>query len=153
MTCRFFIQTSGVIPTMVAHALHRCVAYQLRMWQGMVEKSQHISTSLSLGPVHYGLNVCICINMIGWYPISKFDTSEWEWSWRRHHMETFSALLTICAGNSAATGEFPAQRLLTRSFDVFFDLRLNKRLSKQWRGWWFEAPSRPLWRHCNGDGK
>ena len=34
-------------------------------------------------------------------------------------------------------------------FDVFFDLRLNKRLSKQWWGWWFETPSRPLWRHCS----
>ena len=38
---------------------------------------------------------------------------------------------------------------MTRSFDVFFDLRLNKWLSKQPRGWWFETPSRPLWRHCN----
>ena len=43
----------------------------------------------------------------------------------------------------------PAQRPVTRSFDVFFDLRLNKRLSKQSRGWWFETPSRPLWRHRN----
>ena len=44
-------------------------------------------------------------------------------------METFSALLAICAGNSPVTGEFPAQRPVTRSFDVFFDLRLNKRMS------------------------
>ena len=44
-------------------------------------------------------------------------------------METFSALLAICAGNSPVPGEFPAQRPVTRSFDVFFDLRLNKRLS------------------------
>ena len=42
-------------------------------------------------------------------------------------METFSALLAICAGNSPGSGEFPAQRPVTRSFDVFFDLRLNKR--------------------------
>ena len=59
-------------------------------------------------------------------------------------METFSALLAICAGNSLVTGEFPAHRPVTRSFDVFFDLQLNKRLSKQWRGWSFETPSRPL---------
>ena len=45
-------------------------------------------------------------------------------------METFSALLAICAENSPVTGEFPAQRPLTQSFDVLFDLRLNKRLSK-----------------------
>ena len=64
-------------------------------------------------------------------------------------METFSALLVICAGNSPVPGEFPTQRPVTQSFDVFFDLRLNKWLSKHWRGWWFETPSRPLWRHCN----
>ena len=67
----------------------------------------------------------------------------------RHQMETFSALLAFCAGNSPVTGEFPAQRPVTRSFDVFFDLCLNKRFSKQWWSWWFETPSRPLWRHCN----
>ena len=65
-------------------------------------------------------------------------------------METFSTLLAHCAENSPATGEFPAQRPVTRSFDVFFDLRLNKRLSKQWWGWRFETPSHPLWRHING---
>ena len=69
--------------------------------------------------------------------------------WWRHQMEAFSALLALCAGNSPVTGEFPAQRPVTRGFDVFFDLRLNKRLSKQWWGWCFEAPWRPLWRHCN----
>ena len=53
------------------------------------------------------------------------------------------ALLAICAGNSPVPGEFTAQRPMTRSFDVFFDLRLNKRLSKQWWCWC------PLWCHCN----
>ena len=52
-------------------------------------------------------------------------------SWLRNQLETFSALLAICAGNSPVTGEFRAQRPVTRSFDVFFDLRLNRRLSKQ----------------------
>ena len=70
--------------------------------------------------------------------------------WWRHQMETFSVLLAICAGNSPIPGEFPTQRPVTRNFDVFFDLRPNKRLSKQWWGWWFETPSCPLWRHCNG---
>ena len=45
-------------------------------------------------------------------------------------METFSALLAFRAGNSPVPGEFPVQRPVTRSFDVFFDLRLNKQLSK-----------------------
>ena len=61
----------------------------------------------------------------------------------------YSALLTICAGNSPVIGEFPAQRPMTRSFDGFFDLRLNIRLRKQSLGLWFETPSRPLWRHRN----
>ena len=42
-------------------------------------------------------------------------------------METFSAQLAVSVGNSSVPGEFPAQRQVTRSFDVFFDLRLNKR--------------------------
>ena len=67
-------------------------------------------------------------------------------TWWRHQMEIFSALLAICAGNSPVTGEFPAHRPVTRCFDIFFDLRLNTRLSKQWWCWWFETP---LWRHSN----
>ena len=69
--------------------------------------------------------------------------------WWRHQMETFSALLAICAGNSPVPGEFPTQRPVTRSFDVYFDLRPNKRLSKQSWGWWFETLSAPFWRHRN----
>ena len=60
-----------------------------------------------------------------------------------------SALLALCAGNSPVTGEFPSRRPVAQSFEVFFDLRLNKRLSKQLRRQWFETPSRSLWRPCN----
>ena len=74
-------------------------------------------------------------------------TSGSKWKPR---METFSALLALFAGNSPVTGGFPPQRPVTRSFDVFFDLRLNKRLSKQSRRRWFETQLRSLWRHhCN----
>ena len=73
------------------------------------------------------------------------------WTMMAPSNETFSALLAICEGKSPFTGEFPAQRPVTRSFDIFFDLPLDQRLSKQWRDWWFEAPSRPLWRHCNAE--
>ena len=61
----------------------------------------------------------------------------------------YDALLAICARNSPVIGEFTAQRPVTRSFDVFFDLRLSKRLSKQPWGWCFETLSRLSWRHCN----
>ena len=57
----------------------------------------------------------------------------------------------LCAGNSPVPGEFPAQRPVTRSLDIFFDLRLNKQVSKQSWGWWFEMLSCPIWRHCNAD--
>ena len=70
-------------------------------------------------------------------------------SWWRHQMETFSALLAICAGNSPVPGEFPTQRPVMPSFDVYFNLHPNKRLSKQLWGWWFEMPLRPLWRRRN----
>ena len=77
--------------------------------------------------------------------------SQRDWSWWRHQMETFSALLAIYAENSSAPGEFPTQRPVTRSFDVFFDLCPNKGLSKQSWSWWFETPSHPLGRHRNAD--
>ena len=82
------------------------------------------------------------------FTISSFQGENVVSCWR-HQMETFSALLAICAGNSPVPGEFPTQRPVTRSFNVFFDLRPKKRLNKQSRGWWFETPSRPLWRHRN----
>ena len=52
-------------------------------------------------------------------------------------------------GEFTGPGEIPTQRPVTRGFDVFFDLRLNKRLSKQPWGWWFETPSWSLWHHRN----
>ena len=77
------------------------------------------------------------------------NASKFRFTWWRHQMETYSALLAICAGKSQVPSEFPTQRPVTRSFDVFFDLHLNKQLSKQWWGWWFQTPPRPLWRHSN----
>ena len=93
-----------------------------------------------------------------WYSttITKLGASDHCWvfdshriPWWRCRMETFSALLALCDRNSPVTGEFPSQRPVARSFDSFFDLRLNKWLSKQSWGWWFDTPSRSLWRHCN----
>ena len=84
------------------------------------------------------------------FPCSDINAATWTLRpWWRHQMETFSALLAICVGNSPVPGEFPAQRPVTRSFDVFFDLRLNKRLSKQSWSWYFETLSCPLWHQCN----
>ena len=64
-------------------------------------------------------------------------------TWWRHQMETFSMLLALCAGNSPVTCEFPSQRPVTRSLDVFslFCTWINS--------WWFETPSHSSWCCCN----
>ena len=88
--------------------------------------------------------VYVCVESL-----SLRDNTLLSISWWRHQMETFSALLANYAGNSPVSGDFPAQRPATRSFDVFFDQRPNKRLSKQSWGWWFETHPPPLWRDSN----
>ena len=70
-------------------------------------------------------------------------------SWWRYQMETFSTWIALCEGKSLVTGGYPLPRPVTRSFDVFFDLRLSKWLSKQSRCRWFHTPSRSLCRHYN----
>ena len=72
-------------------------------------------------------------------------------TWWLHHMETFSIILALCEGNPPVISGFPSQRPVT-CFDVFFDLCLNKRLSKQSIHQWFETPSCSLWCHCNDFG-
>ena len=102
--------------------------------------------------IRYTKSAPLCFAVVMW-PIRLGPAGLLHWHrdspWWRHQMETFSALLAICAGNSPVPGEFPAKRPVTRSFDVFFDLHPNKRLSKQSWGWWFETPPCPLWRHSN----
>ena len=73
---------------------------------------------------------------------------------RTSSLATYCFMMTSSNGNIfRVTGPLcewiPSQRPVTPRFDVFFDLRLNKQLSKQSRGWWFETPSRSLWRHSN----
>ena len=77
------------------------------------------------------------------YPESREHDGAIKW---KH----FPRYWPFCAGNSPVTGEFPSQRPVTRSIDVFFDLRLDIGLSKQSIRRWFETPLHPLWRHCNG---
>ena len=91
-----------------------------------------------------------CWNVIQKWMHDLYGRNVYLMAWWRHSMETFSELLAICAGKSPVTDDFPTQRSVTQSFDVFFGLRLNKWLSKQWWGWWFGTLSRPFWRHCNG---
>ena len=66
-------------------------------------------------------------------------------AWWRHQMDAFSPLLVLCHRWIHPTKARP----VTRSFDVFFDLHLNKRLRTQLRCLWYQTPSRSLWCHCN----
>ena len=107
-----------------------------------------------------------------WQIVPIFNTAKYKQSisyhengyhhhdtWTLQHQEFRSCnpinMMTSSNGNifrviGPLCGEFPSQSPVTRSFDVFFDQRLNKRLSKQSRRRWFETTSRSLWRHCNG---
>ena len=100
----------------------------------------------------YNLLTQLCITRDNTNGISLLmDSSLAESRWGRlvrqfrsrwhHRTETFSTLLALCVGNSPVTGEFPSQRPVTQSFDVFFDLHMNKRLRKQSRHWWFKMSS------------
>ena len=100
----------------------------------ILSRSQQFPTSSSQNQVELG----------------EWATGHFMHWWWRHQMETFSALLALCAGNSPVTGEFLSQRPVTQSFEVFFDLRLNQHLSKQWRRLWFDTPSCSLRHLCNG---
>ena len=94
-------------------------------------------------------HICVSVSFLCWKIYRRDNANMCLTTWWRHQLEPFSALLALCAGNSPFIGEFIAQRPATRSFDVFFDLPLNERLSKQSWGWWFETSSRPLWSHSN----
>ena len=95
--------------------------------------------------------------MTSWFPLKKANNTE---LWCFLFVNLNSLMMTSSNGNIfrvtgplcgefTGPGEFPTQRPVTRSFDVFFDRRLNKRLSKQPRGWWLETLSRSLWRQSN----
>ena len=115
-----------------------------------VEDGCFVCLIRSLGWVNFYTLLIVCSYLYG-ARFSYISNNAMGGSWWRHQMETIFASLALCEGNSPVTGEFPSQRPVTRSFGVFFDLRLNKRLSKPLRRWWIEMPSRPLWRHCNDD--
>ena len=92
--------------------------------------------------------------ILGFSAILPVETS---WHGKTIHMthddvikwKLFSTLLALCAWNSPATGEFPHKGQWRGALMFPLICALNKRLSKQSWGWWFETLSRPLWPHCN----
>ena len=106
-------------------------------------------------PVHFKISQSVRYTL----HVVKYDhvlDISWKWIQWAHLLvmmtssngNIFRVTGPLC-GEFTGSGKFPTQRPVTRSFDVFFDLRLNKRLSKQPWDWWFETPSWSLWRHCN----
>ena len=98
--------------------------------------------------------IAVCVSNVDRTALLMLDklrcTGLWIFIWRpwwRHQMDILFVLLVLCAGNSPVNGEIPSQRPVMWSFDVFY-LRVNKRLSKQSWGWWFETLFRSLGRHC-----
>ena len=83
------------------------------------------------------------------YPSITQSASLFSKTWWRHQMETFSALLALCAGNSSVPVNSLHKGQWRGALIFFFHLHLNKWLSKQPRGWWFETPAWSFWRQCN----
>ena len=137
------------------NVLNTFVLSKLHHFESDVKRRKTLQWPRSVSCINIRYNVCEFPHMINVCESPPPPSNGVEYPhpinarWR-HEMETFSVLLTLCAENSPATGEFAPHRPVTLNFDVFFDLRLNKRLSKKSWGWWFETPSYPLWRHCNG---
>ena len=122
------------------------ISYSTRNWPQIANVDTHAYMTFTL--TRYRINDHFFHINITTEPRCNTTNNRWycrqcSSTWWRHQMETFFVLLAICAGNSP-----PAQRPVTRSFDVFFDMRPNKRLSKQSWGWWFETLQCSLWRHC-----
>ena len=91
----------------------------------------------------------MCVTRRQWFNV--LATVRHKWGMMTSSNGDIFRVTGPCAGNSPVTSKFPSQRTVTRSFDVFFDLGLNKWLSKQSKRWWFETPLCSLWRHRNGD--
>ena len=100
--------------------------------------------------MRYNSSQVFLVHPLWWYGLiqSICNSSHTQIMMTSSNANIFHVTGHLCR-DSPITSEFPAQRPATRSFPVFFDLHLNKRLCKQWWGWWFEMPSCQLIRHCN----
>ena len=152
-----------------ANLIHFAITWTKIIWSSEIWESMIQMMHMKLRHLFY-MQLCTCsacctsekrkssgifdiLHLHTYCLISDIWDGMWANAWWRHQMETFSALLALCAGKSQVTGEFPAQRPVTQRFDISLICTLNKWLSKQSCGWWFEKPSRSSWRHCNAYDK
>ena len=104
-----------------------------------------------LKSIMFSQNLHLSVVVLFLWKINELSEIAWDMSMTMmtsSNGNIFRVTGPLC-GEFTGLGEFPTQRPVTRSFDVFFDVRLIKRLSKHSRGWWFETLSHPLWRHRN----
>ena len=154
---------SSVIPLISCQI---CIAFLIHL----IEWQLFIFISLSVIPL-ISCQICIAflIHLIEWqlfifisltnemyahsvvHVVSVYQTQHSVHMMTSSNGNIFRVTGPLC-GEFTGPGEFPTQRPVTQSFDVFFDLRLNKRLSKQPWGWWFETSSWSLWRQWNATG-
>ena len=100
----------------LCHACHMCIKqFDWRIKDSMWSKYLNMTE----------LNCALSYQTSNETKMSRWRTC----SWWRHQMETSSALLALCAGKSPVPGEFPTQRLVTRSFDAFYTPA-----QRSWRG-------------------
>ena len=149
-----FSQTSQQLPQNICRVMHKILQRHLCFCFGQSKTKRPFPWSM-FSNTHRNTNESTYFNVRARLitVMSVFDRTI-TYPQRLHvmmtsYMETFSALLALYEGNPSVTGGIPPQRPMTRSFDVFFDLRPSKRLSRQSRRMWFETPSRSLWHHCN----
>ena len=132
------------------------VSYSKRIWQFQILEMKATrnfkSVQFLVTRMIYLLSSIQITLYVTTFVIFKRKVMLWRMMERKIWCALVCFMMTSLNGNifrvtGHLCGEFPTQRPVTRSFDVFFDLRLNKRLSKQSWGWWFETLSRPLWPH------
>ena len=128
-------------------------------WQKLKLQKSNISLMLNRQQTFICINDCL----FSWHIYEKYrkkehgscdHDSQYNGNWWpsfdcRQHLITipdkgpgsqnWQCILTSSNGNIFRVTGHLCGRPVTRSFDVFFDLRLNKQLSKQWWGWWFSC--------------
>ena len=124
-------------------------------------KKTHLKmSSAKWRPFYFGLNVLSAVHFLHGLAVNLFmyqtlEIMDWfQVDINPRHDDVikwnhFPRYWPFVRGNHRSRWIPRTQRPVTRSFDVFFDLRLNKRLNKQQWDWWFETPPWSLWRQCN----
>ena len=124
-------------PMMDKLLTHICITRPQWVWRHMYHQTSNISHTL------VGNEIVDHSDVVGASPVGAAphdDVIKWK---------HFPRYWPFMQGIHRPPVHSPSQMPVTRSFDVLFDPRLNKRLSKPLWGWWFEMPSCSLWRHCN----